>query len=72
MDIDAGSLLASLVVSGAGTVALMYGKKQSRIPHMALGLVMMIFPYFFSSWILILVIGALLMGLLYMAVRLGW
>ena len=72
MDIEPGAFLASLVVSGAGTVALMYGKKQSRVPHMAAGIVMVVFPYFLSSWVLILAIGSLLMALLYFAVRMGW
>lgn len=72
MDLDAGSILASLVVSGVGTVAFLYGKRQSRVPHMALGIVMCIFPYFLSNWIIILLIGAFLCALLYMAVRLGY
>jgi len=72
MDLDASSILASLVVGGIGTVALIYGKRQSRIPHMAIGLILIVFPYFLSSWVLILLIGALLTALLYLVVRMGW
>ena len=72
MDFSAGAFLASIVVSGAGTVALVYGKRQRRMPHLAVGIIMIVFPYLLSSWLLILLIGALLLGLLYMAVRMGW
>ena len=72
MGFDASTLFASFVVSGAGFVAFMYGKKQSRVPQMVVGLALMIFPYFLSSPLLILAIGGLLLALLWGVLRLGW
>ena len=72
MDLDAGTFLASLVVGGAGTVSLIYGKRQHRVPHMVIGIILIVYPYLLSSWILIMLIAALLLGLLYMATRWGW
>jgi hypothetical protein len=72
MDFDANSLLASLLVSSIGLVLFMYGKRMARVPQLAMGLVLMVFPYFVSNAILILLIGAALLGLLWVGVRAGW
>ncbi len=71
MNFDPNYLLASLVVSGAGFVALMYGKKQTRVPHMVAGLVLVIFPYFLSNPLVVLGVGAAFLALLWLAVRFG-
>lgn len=72
MDLDANALLASLFVSLIGGALLMYGRKQVRVPHMVCGLVLAVFPYFVSSALPILGIGAALLALLALVVRLGW
>jgi hypothetical protein len=72
MDLDANSLLASLGVSSVGFVAFMYGKKQTRAPHMIAGVLLMGFPYFVGNPILIGIIAVVLLGLLWGATRLGW
>ena len=72
MDFDANSLLASLLVSSIGFVLFVYGKKMARVPQLAIGLALMVFPYFVSGAIWILLIGALVLGLLWVAVRAGW
>lgn len=69
---DAGSLIAGLVVSGVGFVFFSYGRKMSRPPHVIIGIIMMVFPYFVPSVIAMFAIGALLCGLLYMATRAGY
>ena len=71
MNLDANSLLASLLVSSVGFVAFAYGKKQSRLPQMVIGLGMMGFPYFVSSVPLMLGIGAGLLALLGVLVKIG-
>lgn len=71
-DIDAGSFLVSLVVSGIGFVAFMYGKKQQRLPQMAVGIVLMVYPYFISNmWLMAAIALVLLLGM-YVLIRLGW
>jgi hypothetical protein len=72
MDIDANALFASMFVSSIGFVAFMYGKRQGRFPQLVVGLALMIFPYFVSNVLLMLGIGAALLGALWGAVRLGW
>jgi hypothetical protein len=68
---DASSLVASIVVSGIGFVAFTYGRKQSRLPQMIIGLVLMGFPYFVSDTLLMAAIAATLLGLLWLGVRFG-
>lgn len=65
------SLLASIVPSSIGFVAFMYGKRQGRAPHMAVGLVLMIYPYFVSNILIMLAIAAVLSLGLWLAVRMG-
>jgi len=71
MDFDANALLASFVPSSIGLVAFMYGKKQGRIPHMAVGVVLMIYPYFVSNIPLMFGIAAVLSLGLWLLVRMG-
>lgn len=72
MNFDASSLIASLIVSSIGFVAFSYGKSQQRFPQMIIGLVLMIFPYFIPTAWLMLAIAAVLCGLLWLSVRMGW
>ncbi len=69
MDFDANSLIASLVVSSIGTVAFIYGKRQSRVPHMAIGAILCIFPYFITDLYLMGGITLVLLGALWGGVR---
>lgn len=72
MNLDAGNLIAGFLVSGVGFVLFSYGRKMGRIPHVVIGLVLMIFPYFVPSVLLMLGICAVLCGLLYWATRAGY
>jgi hypothetical protein len=72
MNLDANWLLASLLVSSIGLVAFLYGKKQGRIPHIVIGLILVVYTYFVSNILLIFVIAAVLIALLWFVVRLGW
>lgn len=71
MNVDGNSLLASLLVSSIGFVAFAYGKKQSRLPQMLVGLALMGFPYFVTSVGVMLGIAAGLLGLLVVLVKVG-
>ena len=72
MDLDVNTLLASFAIGGVGFVSFVYGKKQGRWPQMAAGLILMTFPYFVTNIFLMLGIAVALIGLLWLAVRLGW
>jgi hypothetical protein len=71
VSLDANALLLSLLFSSVGFVLFVYGKKQSRIPHMAGGVLLMVYPYFVSNLIAMAAVGVAIMGLVWLAVRLG-
>lgn len=72
MDFDLTTIVCGLVVSSVGFVLFQYGRKMSRAPHVAVGLVLMVFPYFVPAVWLMFGIGALLCALLVVAVRAGY
>jgi hypothetical protein len=72
MNFDASTLIAGFVVSGIGFVLFSYGRKMGRAPHVVTGIVLMVFPYFVPSVLLMFGIAALLCGGLYMAARAGY
>jgi hypothetical protein len=71
LNLDANSLLLSFLIGSIGFVCFVYGKRQSRFPHMLAGAALCIYPYFVSNLVLSAAIAAALLGLLWLAVRLG-
>jgi hypothetical protein len=71
LNLDGNSLLASLLIGSIGFVAFAYGKKQSRLPQMVIGVALMGFPYFVTSVALMLGIAAGLLVALAIAVKVG-
>ncbi len=57
---NVANLIGGIIFSGIGFVAFVYGKKMSYFKPMAVGLVLMIYPYFISNTIVMYVIGLLL------------
>jgi hypothetical protein len=72
VEFDAGSLIAGFVVSGVGFVLFSYGRKMGRPIHVGTGLVLMVYPYFIPTVWIMLVVGALLCLLNYLAVQRGY
>jgi hypothetical protein len=72
MSFDPGTLFLSLITSGIGFVLFMYGRKQDRIPQLIGGIVLMIYPYFVSSLLMNVLVGAGVIGAVWLAVRQGW
>ncbi len=72
MSLDPGVLFLSLVTSGIGFVLFIYGKKQERPPQLVAGLVMMVYPYFVSSLLMNILVGAGILGAMWLAIRQGW
>ena len=68
---NGNALLASLVIGSVGLGLFMYGKRQRRVPHLAAGVVLMVYPYFVGSVAIMAVIAAALLGVLYLASYLG-
>jgi hypothetical protein len=59
------SLLWGMLFGSIGFGFFWYGKKQRAVVPLVCGLGLMIFPYFISNTILLVVIGAALMALPY-------
>lgn len=71
VNFDVPSLVASFVIGTVGMGLFLYGKKQQRLPQLAVGLTFMIYPYFVPSAALMVVIAVGLIGLLWLAVQRG-
>jgi hypothetical protein len=71
-EFEGAGILASIFVSGIGFVFFSYGKKMTRVPQMLGGICLLAFPYFVSSALATLAIGALLIGAIILALRLGY
>ena len=72
MALDPTWLFLSLVPSGIGFVLFVYGKKQERWPQLLAGLFLMVYPYFATGLVSLVVIGAAAGVALWSAIRLGW
>ncbi len=72
MTFDPAWLFFSLIPSGIGFVLFVYGKKQERIPQLTGGIALMVYPYFTSSIIWMLIVGAAICAVVWWAVRAGW
>ncbi|HEY2409419.1 MAG TPA: hypothetical protein VGI10_25610 [Polyangiaceae bacterium] len=68
---NGNALIAGFFISTVGFGFFLYGKKQARAPQLAVGLLLMIYPYFVSNVLLMLAIGGCLLGLLWLALRSG-
>ena len=71
MELDAGWLAASLLVSTLGFALFRYGKAQARAPQLATGVALMVYPCFVASATWMLVLGGALVLSLWLAVRAG-
>lgn len=71
MDFSASTLGASLLVGGLGTGLFVYGKKQSRVPQLLAGILLMVYPAFLSSALVILLVACAVIGALWLGIRSG-
>jgi hypothetical protein len=60
-----------MLIGSVGLGLFMYGKRQRRAPHLAVGILFMVYPYLVPSVPLMFAIAAGLAGLLYLATYLG-
>ena len=63
--LNTSSLLWGLLFGSIGFGFLLYGRKQRAVVPLLCGLALMVFPYFVSNNILLVVIGAALMAIPY-------
>jgi len=72
LDLSAGSLVASFVVSTVGFVCFRYGKREVRLPQVVVGVVLMLAPLVVSNPLGLWTTGTLLVAGLWGAVRAGY
>jgi len=70
-DISPAALLVSLVVSTIGMSLFIYGKKQFRVPQLVTGILLMVYPLFVTGASVMLGIGTMLLGGMWLALRSG-
>ncbi len=72
MAFDPTWLFLSLFPSGIGFVLFVYGKKQQRWPQIAAGLALMIYPYFATTTVSLVVVGTMISIACWLAIHAGW
>jgi hypothetical protein len=72
MNLSLNNLLFGAFISLIGLALLGYGRKAGRIPHMAVGLILLVYPYFFGSLVVEILIGVFLLAALTLVNRLGF
>ena len=72
MNLDAGWVLASLVISGIGFVLFEYGRRMRRFPQAVTGVALLGYPYFVPAVVPMVIIAAAVLVVLWLVVRLGW
>lgn len=70
--IDPIWLFVSLISGSAGFVLFVYGKRQQRWPHLAAGVLLMLYPYFTPGLLELTGAGMAIAVGLWLAVRQGW
>ena len=65
MTFSVGVLLWGLLFSCAGLGFFLYGRKQRSLVPLVCGLILMIYPYFVSNLVLLVVIGVVLTAIPY-------
>ena len=72
MHINMDNLFLNLLISGIGTVLFVYGRRETRLPHMVIGGILVLYPYIVPNpWAMVIIAGCLLAGLWYVT-KLGW
>ena len=69
---DPTLLFLGLITGGIGLVLFIYGKKQQRLPHLIVGLLYMVYPYFVETVAMTIGIAVALGVGLWWFVRLGY
>jgi hypothetical protein len=65
-------LFVSLVLGAIGAGLFLYGRKAGRLPHLAAGLVLMVYPYFAGTTLMMLLVGGAIAAGLWIALVMGY
>ena len=72
MNLSTSGIVLGVFIGLIGLALLSYGRKEVRVPHMVVGVLLLVYPYFVGDWIAILAIAAALIGGLAFVSRLGY
>jgi hypothetical protein len=72
VDLSLNNILLGGFISLIGLALLMYGRKEVRIPHIVVGLVLIIYPYFVRSLPVEVAVAVVLVAGLAFVSRLGY
>jgi hypothetical protein len=72
MNLDLNNILLGGVIGLIGLALLMYGRKTVRVPHIAVGVILIVYPYFIWSLVVEVSVAAVLVAGLALASRLGY
>jgi hypothetical protein len=72
LDLSMSSLAAGILISLIGAALLLYGRKETRVPHMVAGVILIVFPYFVGIWWLAILIAVVIVVGLAVVSRLGY
>ena len=72
MNLDLSSIVLAGFIGLVGLGLLAYGRKQVRIPHIVVGLILLVYPYFVGNLVALVGIAAALVGGLVLVSRLGY
>ncbi len=67
-----GGIVVGIFIGLIGIALISYGRKDVRVPHMVVGGVLLVYPYFVGNWIIIIGIAAFLLGGLAFASHQGY
>jgi hypothetical protein len=62
MNLSTSSIVLGVFLGLIGFALITYGRKEVRVPHMVVGGILLVYPYFVGNWIIILAIAAALVG----------
>lgn len=65
-------IFLSLIPSGIGFVLFVYGKKQQRLPQLAGGIALMVYPIFTATSLSMTIVGVLIGAATWWAVKAGY
>jgi hypothetical protein len=72
MNLNLNTILLGSFISLIGLALLMYGRKEGRAPHMVVGLLLIIYPYFVGNLLIEVAVAVVLVAGLSLVSRLGF
>ncbi len=72
LNLDPTWLFLSLIPGGVGFVLIVYGKKRERLIHVLFGVLFSVYPFFTESVTMMVLVGIVLGGVLWWALKAGY